>query len=295
MDLRLLRVFVEVVRQNGFSRAAEVLASTQSTVSKAVLQLEERAGTRLLDRVGRRVVLTPPGEIMFRYGLKLMADQEDLASQLMDLRGLKRGTLRLGLPPIGSNILFAPVFAAYRQRYPHIMLQLTEHGSDRLELALSNGEIDLAGLLLPISEEFDFEQMQQEPIVALLTEQHRLAGRQTIRVEDLCDTSFILFENSFSLHRIVQDACRRAKFKPDVVAVSSQVDFVVELAAAGLGVAFLPATIANQRAHAPLVQIPIVEEQMRWHMAIAWRRNGYLSEAAIAWLNLTREIARASD
>lgn len=290
MELRLLRVFVEVVRQGGFSRAAEVLASTQSTVSKAVKQLEEGAGVLLLDRVGHRTILTSAGEIVFRRGLKLLADREDLLSELSDLRGLKRGTLRLGLPPIGSNVLFAPVFAAYRQRYPHIALQLTEHGSDRLEQALRSGEIDLAGLLLPVSTDFDFEPVQHEPIVALVQRRHRLAARRSLRIGDLRDVPFILFESSFSLHRMVQDACRRAKFEPDVVAVSSQIDFVVELAAAGLGIAFLPATIASQRAHAALVNIPIDDPQMEWHMAMAWRRSGYLSEAAVAWLDLTREL-----
>src|ERR1700740_1429210 len=109
MEFRPLRAFVEVVRQGGFSRAAETLHLTQSTVSKAVQQLEQELGTLLLERIGHRTLLTPAGEILFNRGVKLLADREDVLVAMRELRGLKRGTLRLGLPPIGSDMLFAPL------------------------------------------------------------------------------------------------------------------------------------------------------------------------------------------
>ena len=111
MELRTLRAFVEVVRQGGFSQAAKVVFATQSTVSKAVKQLEEELGLPLLDRLGHKSRLTAAGEIVYRRAVRLLAEREDLEAELKDLRGLKRGTLRLGLPPIGSSMLFAPLFA----------------------------------------------------------------------------------------------------------------------------------------------------------------------------------------
>src|ERR1700761_6308257 len=113
MELRTLKSFVEVVRQGGFSQAAKVMFATQSTVSKAVRQLEDELGLPLLNRIGHRCVLTAAGEIVYRRTLAMLAVRDDLATELDELRGLKRGVLRLGLPPLGSNILFAPVFAAY--------------------------------------------------------------------------------------------------------------------------------------------------------------------------------------
>jgi DNA-binding transcriptional LysR family regulator len=180
------------------------------------------------------------------------------------------------------------LFAIYRQRYPGIEVRLVEHGSDQLEEILRAGDIDLAGALLPTAPEFDSVPVRREPLVALLPATHALARRRVVTLKDLEKTPFILFESGFSLHRIILDACRRAGFEPDVVTRSSQIDFMVELVAAGLGVAFLPRMIAKQRAHAAVHAVLLDEPATEWIMAMVWRRGAYLSAAASAWLELVR-------
>lgn len=289
MELRTLRAFVEVVRQGGFSKAAKAVFATQSTVSKAVKQLEDELGLPLLDRIGHRSTLTAAGEIVYRRALRLLAERYDLEAELAELRGLRRGTLRLGLPPIGSSILFAPLFAIYRRRHPEIEIRLAEHGSDRLMEALRAGEVDFAGLLLPIAEEFAWQAVRREPLMALLSAGHPLANRPAVTLSELRRTPFILFETGFALNRIIADACRQQGFEPHISARSSQIDFIAELAGAGLGVAFLPQTIAEQRAGAAVALVPLDEPGTEWDMAMAWRRGAYLSPAAEAWLTLLRE------
>ncbi|WP_024506868.1 LysR family transcriptional regulator [Bradyrhizobium sp. ARR65] len=288
MELRTLRAFVEVVRQGGFSQAAKVVFATQSTVSKAVKQLEDELGLPLLDRLGHRSRLTAAGEIVYRRAIRLLAERDDLEAELKELRGLTRGVLRLGLPPIGSSTLFAPLFALYRQRHPEIEIRLVEHGSDRLNELLHAGEIDFAGLLLPIAEEFASQAVRREPLMALLPADHPLAGKPKVTLSDLRDMPFILFETGFALNRIIFDACRRNGFEPAVAARSSQIDFIAELAGAGLGVAFLPRMIATQRTQVPISLVLLDEPGVEWTMAMAWRRGAYLSPAAEAWLALLR-------
>jgi DNA-binding transcriptional LysR family regulator len=283
MELRPLRAFVEVVRQGGFSRAARTVFATQSTVSKAVKQLEDEIGAPLLDRAGQRAALTPIGEVVYRRGLKLLADRDDLLAEIAEMRGLKRGVLRLGLPPIGSSTLFAPLFALYRRRYPGVDVRLVEQGSDQLEASLRAGEIDLAGLLLPVAADFDRIPVRREPMVALVTHDHPLSTRPSITLGELKDTPFIMFEPGFSLHRIILDASRRAGFEPTVAVLSSQIDFITELVGAGIGVAFLPRMIAAQRRRRGVAQVLLDEPGVEWSMSMAWRRNGYLSDAAQAW------------
>lgn len=289
MELRTLRAFVEVVRQGGFSQAAKVVFATQSTVSKAVKQLEDELGLPLLDRLGHQSRMTAAGEIVYRRAVRLLAERDDLKAELEELRGLKRGTLRLGLPPIGSSTLFAPLVAFYRQRHPEIELRLVEHGSDRLNELLEAGEIDFAGLLLPIAEEFASQVVRREPLMALFSADHPLAGRASVNVSALRDTPFILFETGFALNRIILDACRRNGFEPTIAARSSQIDFIAELAGAGLGVAFLPRMIATQRTQVPISLVLLDEPGIAWTMAMAWRRGAYLSPAAEAWLALLRD------
>ena len=97
-----------------------------------------------------------------------------------------------------------------------------------------------------------------------------------------------MFESGFALHRVILDACRRAELEPKVVAVSSQIDFMVKLVAAGMGTTFLPRMIALQRAGKAVRCVPLSEPGTDWVMAMVWRRGAYLSAAAQAWLDLVR-------
>ena len=288
MELRTLRAFAEVVRQGGFSQAAKAVFSTQSTVSKAVKQLEDELGLRLLDRTGRRSALTAAGEIVYRRASAMLAGRDDLIAELDELRGLKRGTLRLGLPVIGSNTLFAPLFAEYRSRYPSIDIRLVEHGSKRLEEVLLAGEIELAASLLPVRAEFEWQEVRREPIDVIVPRNHSLAARKKIRLDELASFDFILFGKEFALDPVILEACRRSGFTPTVAARSGHVDFIIELVAAGLGIGFLPRMIAEQRSRPDVRHIAVPDPGMDWHLALIWRRSAYLSHAARAWLELAK-------
>lgn len=290
MEFRSLRAFVEVIRQGGFSQAAKTTFISQSAVSKAVKQLEHELGTSLLQRAGYKIVPTAAGEVVYRRGVKLLADREDLLTELDDISSLKQGVLRLGLAPVASGPLFAPLFAIYRKRYPGIEIKLFEHGSAELEDGLREGLLDFAGVLMPSSPEFQWEPIRREPLVALLSVIHPLSGRSALSLSDLKDSPFVLFDHGFSLHRIIVEASRLAGFEPNIVACSSQTDFMIELVDAGLGVTFMPRIIADNTHKPGICSIPLDEPSCAWLMTMAWRRGGYLSLAANAWLDLVREF-----
>ena len=136
MDIRHLRVFVEVVRHDGFSAAARAIHASQPTVSKAIALLEEEVGMPLMERDRHGVRLTQAGEVVYRRAQAVLNEREDLLAELAELKGLHRGELRIGLPMLGSDILFAPLLAAYRAGHPGIDLQLLEQGSEALEDSL---------------------------------------------------------------------------------------------------------------------------------------------------------------
>jgi DNA-binding transcriptional LysR family regulator len=126
-------------------------------------------------------------------------------------------------------------------------------------------------------------------MVALVARNHPLASRSAIALRELKDTPFIMFEPGFSLHRIMLDASRRSGFEPTIGALSSQIEFMIELVGAGMGVAFLPRMIAAQRRHPAVDHVVLNEPVVEWSMSMAWRRNGYLSDAAQAWRSLVAE------
>ncbi|MDR3630679.1 MAG: LysR substrate-binding domain-containing protein [Desulfocapsaceae bacterium] len=288
MEIRTLRAFVEVVRQGGFTQAAKTVFATQSTVSKAVKQLEEELGLQLLDRVGHHCALTDAGAVVYRRALIILAEGDDLKAEIQELRGLTSGTLRLGFPPIGSNTLFARWFVAYLSRYPGVDLKLVEYGSKRLEELVLNGELDFAASLLPVSEHFEWQELRREPIDILLAVDHPLAQSDTLTFAELAEVPFVLYGEGFALNPMIIEACRQSGFTPKVAAYSSQIDFIIELVAVKLGVCFLPRMIAQQRPH-PLTKCVAIEQPaIYWHMALIWRQGGYLSPAAQAWLELAR-------
>lgn len=288
MDYRALRAFVSVVKEDGFSAAAKGLFTTQSTLSKAVKRLEEELGLPLLERIGRRIKLTTAGEIVYDRATAMLLDRDSLLTELNDLRGLKTGVLRLGFS-LGSSLLLASQFAGYRRRYPGIDVRVSVHGNRRLQELLLAGEVDLAMMLLPLPRAFEWEDVYTEPLVVLMSKDHPLANERKVKLKSLADSPFVMLEEDSAINRAVLDACKRRGVTPRIEAHSRQIDFVVELVALGLGVAFLPRMLMERRHH-PSIRYAILDEpRTEWHIALAWRRAAYLSAAAREWLALARE------
>ena len=129
MEFKQLRSFIEVVHRGGFTQAAQTLHISQSAVSKQVAQLEQDVGQPLLERQASHLHLTAAGRIVLERGEALLRQRQALLNELDDLSQMERGELRLGLPMLGSDTLFAGLFAEYRRRHPNIAIQLLEGGS----------------------------------------------------------------------------------------------------------------------------------------------------------------------
>lgn len=291
MEFHQLRSFVEVVRQGGFTQAAKTLHATQSTISKQVAQLEQRLGVLLLERNGPHLRLTDAGTLVLRRADELLRLRQDLYSELDDLSQLARGELRLGLPLLGGEVMFAELFAAYRQRYPNIVVRLFEGGSKLMEEALLRGELDIGGSLTPNDPALAFQPFCNEPLDVLLPEAHELAGSDGIALAQLKDAPFLLYQQSFTLNDRLLLACRQAGFTPREVGRSGQADFLAALVAAGQGVVLLPRIVARTLERPGLRRVPLVEPDLRWDIAFVWRQGAYLSRAAQAWLDLLKEYS----
>jgi DNA-binding transcriptional LysR family regulator len=126
MDVRNLAAFVEVVRSGGFSRASSVLHLTQSAVSKAVKAIEEELGQPLLVRLGRRVTLTDAGRVVFERAQAVLSVLHAIEEEVAEVGAVRRGHLRLGIPPMVGAAFFPPVLGDFRTAYPGVVLDLRE-------------------------------------------------------------------------------------------------------------------------------------------------------------------------
>ena len=290
MELKQLRTFIEVARAGGFTQAAHTLHISQSAVSKQVAQLEHNLGTPLFDRLGSHVRLTAAGNVVVQRANDMLRLQQELLSELDDLSHLARGELRLGLPLLGSDALFANLFAEYRRRYPNVQVQLLEGGSLVVEQAVLSGELELGGSLTPKNPSFAYQPFCDEPLDALLPADHPLAEGASVRLEQLAETPFLLYQRSFVLNDRLLQACQQLGFTPKEGGRSGQSDFLVALVAAGQGVVLLPSVVARGLVRPGVVRLKLIAPQdLRWDIAFIWRDGAYLSRAAQAWLELLRE------
>ncbi|WP_175696401.1 LysR family transcriptional regulator [Burkholderia ambifaria] len=288
MELRALRYFVEVVRQQSFTAAADRLFVTQPTISKMVKALEDEIGSPLLLRDGRQMMLTDAGRIVFQRGQDVLAAQAQLQSELNDLGTLGRGELTIGIPPLGGS-LFTPIIAAYKQRYPNIELKLFEQGARMIEAALMSGELELGGLLEPVDPgTFERLPMVRAPLWLVAPRESRWEDDAAVPLADLARESFVFYAESLALHDAVLDACRQAGFTPSIVSRSGHWDFMAALVHAGVGIALLPEPYCRRLDARQFTCRPIVEPEITWAIALGWLKKGYLSHAARAWLDVAR-------
>ncbi|PLZ00741.1 LysR family transcriptional regulator [Burkholderia sp. WAC0059] len=295
MELRALRYFVEVVRQQSFTVAAERLFVTQPTISKMVKALEDEVGSPLLLRDGRQMTLTDAGRIVYARGQDVLAAQARLQAELDELGTLVRGELTIGIPPMGG-VLFTPAIAEFRRRYPKVELKLIEEGARAIEAALIAGELEVGGVLLPVDAgQLDVLPVSHELLWLVARRGARWDGLREVPLRDLAAEPFVFYGESLALNDVVLDACREAGFAPAIAGRSGHWDFIAALVLAGIGIALLPATYCRRLDPARFTCVPVAAPSIHCEMAIGWRRDGYLSHAARAWLAVARETPPAAD
>jgi len=289
MELRHLESLTEVVRCGGFSAAAKQLGTTQPTISKAIGLLEHECGAKLLERLSDGVRATDAGAMVLRRAKTILAERDALQAELAGLQGLETGRLRLGIPTLGSSVLFAPMVAAYHQRYPGIEVELREQGSRDLEELLRSGEIDMGATLDPVPDDLEWMLFVDEPLVALLPKAHPLASRDSVRFKELAQNPFILFERGFVLNLIVAKASRQRGIHLNVASRGAHADFIIALVSTGLGVSLLPRLEVASRGNLSIETALIDEADMRWRLGLMWRKNAALPPAALRWIELVAE------
>lgn len=293
MEIRNLQAFAAVVKHVTFQQAARETHSTQSALSKSVRQLEVDLGVQLLERGGRRNRLTDAGEIVYRRTIGILSQIGDLQGELSELAGLGTGRLRIGLPSLATGLIFARTLSRFHKRYPNIRVELREESSTRLRELLRTGEVEMAAYMTgPMDVEFESIAIARQSFSLLVAAKNPLAGKTKVDLAKARAYPFVLFDSSYAISAVVLDACKRQGFVPEVAAESKQVDFIVELVAADVGVAVLPQVITAELSNRKVVSIELSDSRMEWRLSLAWRSGGYLSHAALQWRAMLLEDTR---
>jgi DNA-binding transcriptional LysR family regulator len=278
MELRHLRYFSTVATELHFGRAAEKLHIAQPPLSKQIQDLEAELGFELFNRTKRSISLTPAGQA-FLGEVTQIFQQLDRAIDIG--RKTSRGELgQISIGFVGSatyNIL--PVMLQqFRDRYPHVQIELHELTTDRQLIWLREGRIDI-GLIRPpiIDRELNSQVIFQESLVVALPINHHLARLDKIELRLLATEPFILFPRQLApgLYDPIIAICQAAGFSPQVVQECIQMQTIVSLVSANMGVSILPESIQEAQRQG-VVYKPIVASfgiEKLATIAIVWRLN----------------------
>jgi len=289
MDIKALRYFVELVNEKSFTRASEKLFVTQPTISKMIRSLEEEIDQPLLHRQGRHFSLSEAGEIVYQRALEILAQMSQLEAELVDLNQLKRGHLRLGIPPMVGHV-YAGLIRQYRQRYPEVEMTIVEYGGRKIEHAVAEGELDVAVTMLSINPDLALTVIPLDayPICAVLPDTAPWNTMSAIHWQDIKSEPFYLYTDDFTLSDYIDNICQNENIVPYVAARSSQWDFLVALVKSGVGVAFLPEPLCH-RIQGEGIVVKTMTPSIDWRLGAIWHSERYVSRTAEAWLNLCRE------
>jgi len=242
VELRQLQYFVKVARMQHVTQAAEELRIAQSAVSRQIHQLEEELGVLLFIQHGRNLQLTPVGKLFLKRVEAILADIDKAIQEVRDYLDPEYGEVRIGFPNSLGVTLVPDIVSRFRKEHPNVRFKFRQGIYHGLLMEVVKGELDLA-IIAPFPEKHDQvtgELLMEEELFAILPQNHPLAGESQIRLEQLKEDPFILFNEGYSLRKIVWDACMEAGFTPKIAFEGEETDTIRGLVAAGMGVSLLP-------------------------------------------------------
>ena len=247
-DLRHWRQFVTLAEELHFGRAAQRLHMTQPPLTQSIAQLERLLAVRLFDRTKRSVQLTAAGEALLPQARDLLARARSLPAQARAAAGGEIGRLRLAFVSTIGFTLLPPWLQAFRAQHPQVQMELIEATSDVQLQALARGDID-AGFVLHspgfAPAGLPHLRVAREPLVLALPEQHPLAAARTLPMARVLAEPLVLFPRRIvpSLHDAILGMYHAAAREPAIAQEAIQMQTIVNLVSAGLGVAWVPDSV----------------------------------------------------
>jgi len=276
IDVAGLRVMRAIAEEGSFTGAALALGYSQPAVSQMVRRLEQRAGTALVDRIGRTVRLTEAGAALARRAGDVLAAIDAAEEEVAAIAGLRAGRVRLAAFPSASATLVPKALARVKTRFPDVAVTFTEAEPPESLAALRAGECDLAiafayeGTDIGRGEEdldpFETRHLLDDEVLLALPVGHRLADRRVVEIAELEGETWIAGCPRCRGHLL--QMCDAGGFRPNVAFETEDYVAVAGLVAAGLGVALIPDLIVRTAHHPDVVTTQVRPASKRQIVAV---------------------------
>jgi len=295
MDYDQLASFLEVAKLQSFSRAAEKIYRTQPAISAQVRLLEQECGEKLFDRSGKKVLLTPAGEILLRYAQKLLDLQKEALQTIAELNLTPRGKLYIGANEATCLYVLPKTFARFRQLYPLVQISIYRNFSHKILQKVQEGAVDLGIVTLPqTANNIEILPVFRDEVQVVVPKNHPLAKSRSVTIEEVAQHPLILPKTGHTrvvIDRLLRDYRSHLQISMELASVETQKKFV----GAGLGISLISREYAQPEVAAGVLKlIPLEGQKIYRELGLIYRRDRYLSLPAKVFLQVVQESTKAS-
>lgn len=282
---RQLEILLAVYQEGSITQASKALFLTQPTVSMQLKKLADAVGAPLYDQVGKKLVFNATGLEVVRCAREVMDSVERLDMKLADMKGLKRGTLRLAV--VTTAKYFIPhLLGEFLKQYPTIDFELNVGNRQAIIDRMENGEDDFYVFSHPPqTQDLVLHEFLSNPLVAIAPEGHSLANRKQIPLQTFIDQSYLFREHGSGTRHAIERHLENQGVQVNSRITIESNEAIKHAVMSGLGVTILSSHTLAFGGNAGLIQLdveslPIVT---RWYLANL--RSKQLSVVAQAFLN----------
>lgn len=274
-NIQKYQAFIRTVEYGSFTKAAETLGYTQSSVSKMIADLEQEWQVNLLERSRAGVQLTADGMAMLPYAENIVADYRKLQDEVANLNGLRQGVIRIGTFSSVATHWIPGIIQSFQKDYPGIQYELLLGDYDEIENWLAMGRIECGFLRLPTRKEFETIFLEKDELVAVLPPNHPLIRKEKLRPKDLNAQPFLLLEHGGKAE--VSEFLEQNRIQPDIRFTTWDDYSILSMVESGLGIGILPRLILHRIPYAVEVR-PFTKPAYR-EIALAIRNQKTASAA----------------
>ena len=291
MDIQHIKYFLEVVRCESFSKAAENLYVTQPILSRCIKNMENELGVSLINRSTKSFALTDAGEILFHYGSRLIEEHQDIYRHVQDIKDSQIGELRISSPGVLMDLYFPRLVTRYREKYPRVKISINERGSRSTEKDILDGNADIGLVMLPLEnpEKFNVFPIIKDEVCIMVHKEHTLAKEQYVQIGQLRDVDIITYNSSNTLYHTFWRLCQEQGFLPNITYQSMMPNFILNVISYSDCVGVLPAPMFRQFKTEDVVAVPI-QPHFPWEIAMITKKDRYQSNAVNEFLEFTKQF-----
>jgi DNA-binding transcriptional LysR family regulator len=290
LDSRQLRAFVTLSRTGSFTQTARELHLTQSGISHSIKALESDIGCRLLDRLGKKVVLTQAGEQFLQHATKILQEMESARVALSQLGKWGQGRLRLGVSTTACQYLLPTVLREFKESFPDHSISIVPGDTPDLVALLLKQQADLALCLDPGKDpQLDSHHLFTDELQFVVSATHPWARTGRVDRSEIPRMSYILYRKASVTFRLVQEYFRQEEMVLNSVIELGSMEATKAMVKLGLGISILAPWIARKEIEdGSLVTLPLGRRKLQRHWGILHWRGKRLSLAEETFVGLCR-------